>query len=104
MATLTTEERNKIRNAAERKANANDIPISWVKGAINDAAQVIEAALSGDIPIQRSECEPITGTSFEVIVSARIDVATVPYSVIFTNQEKRWIFAYVCGAKSGRDG
>lgn len=90
MTILTNEEKRKIRNAAERKANQNDLPISWVKDAINDAAQAIEDAIS----------DP----AFQTSVSDGIDVATAPYSISFTNQEKKWLFAFVCDHKFRRDG
>lgn len=90
MATLTNDEKRKIRNAVERKANENDIPISWVKGAINEAAQAIEDAIS----------DP----AFQISVSDDIDTATSAYSITFTNQEKKWLFAFVCDLKFRRDG
>jgi hypothetical protein len=90
MATLTDEEKRKIRNAAERKANANSVSISWVKGAVNDAAQAIEDAISA--------------AAFQTQVSSDIDTATSSYGVTFTNQEKKWLFAFVCEHKFRRDG
>jgi hypothetical protein len=103
MATLTNAEKRKIRNAVERKANKTDIPITWIKAAVHDAAQVIEDALSGDDPILRAECAPTVGTGFDGITSSRIDTATTPHGVTFTNQEKKWLAAVVMEVKYTRD-
>ena len=74
MATLTDAEKVKIRNATERKANANGIPIRWSKAALNDAAQAVEDLL----------------VSSAATISSTIDTATVgPYGVTYTAAEKK---------------
>lgn len=89
MATLTDEEKVKIRRAAARKAANADIPIAWVKGAINDSAQAVEDILAS--------------TAFRTQVSTDIDAASSPYGVTFTVQEKNWIAALVMEVKYSRD-
>jgi hypothetical protein len=90
MTTLTSADLRLIRNWAERKANANDIPIDWVKGAINDAAQAIENEISD--PAFRSQ------------ISTAINTSTGPYGMTFSPQEKEWLFAFVCELVYRRDG
>ena len=87
MATLTAEERQKIRRALERYANENDLPIDYVKGAVNDAAQAIEDQL----------------TNVQASISAAVDAATAPYGISFTAAQKKIIGAYVFAAKYERD-
>ena len=89
MATLTTEELVKIRRAAARKAARADVPISWVKGALNDSAQAVENVLSS--------------VALQSQISSSIDAASSPYGITFTAQEKRWIAAMVMEVKFTRD-
>lgn len=89
MATLTNTEKVKIRKAIARKAAESDVPVAWVKGAINDAAQVVEDILASG--------------AFQTQVSNAIDTASAPYSVTFTNAEKKWIGAVVMDLKYVRD-
>lgn len=87
MATLTTEEKVKIRNAAARKANEAGVPIRWVKGALNDAAQAVEDLIvASAIPISNA-----------------INTASAPYGITFTATEKRWIVALTVLMKHNRD-
>lgn len=81
MATLTTAELVLLRRKAAEKARELDIPIRWVKGAINAAAQAVEDAMDA--------------ASFKSQVSSDMDTATSPFGVTFTNAEKKWIGAHV---------
>ncbi len=81
MATLTTDEKVKIRRAVARKAANIGVPVSWVKGAVNDSAQAVEDILAS--------------AAFQTQVSDDIDTASTPYGVTFTNSEKKWIAALV---------
>ena len=103
MATLTISELRKIRNRAEAKANTTGIPIRWVKAAIHDTVQAIEDAIDGTINITRLEVPGGAGEGFNIIVSARIDAAAIPYGLTFTNAEKKWLFAFVVEQKYERD-
>lgn len=87
MATLTDQEKTKIRQTVARKAAEHDVPIGWVKGAINDAAQAVEDHL-----VDQASA-----------ISTEIDTATSPYGITFTNQEKKWIVALVMEMKYTRD-
>lgn len=87
MAILTTAEKTKIRQGIARKAAANDVPVSWVKGAANDAAQAVEDLL----------------VSSATTISNVIDAATSSYGITFTAQEKKWIVALTVLAKHNRD-
>ena len=89
MGTLTEQEKQKIRNAAERKANELSVPIHWVKAAIGDSAQAVE-----DI---------IDSTSFKTAISDGIDTAAAVHSVTFTANEKKWIAALVMEVRYTRD-
>lgn len=87
MATLTTEEKTKIRNAAARKAVEADVPVRWVKGALNDAAQAVEdLIIASAIPISNA-----------------INAASQPYGITFTAAEKKWIVALTVLMKHNRD-
>ena len=81
MATLTDEEKVKVRRVVARKAAEVDVPVSWVKSAVNDSAQAVEDILAS--------------AAFKTQVSNDIDTASTPYSVAFTNEEKKWIAALV---------
>ena len=89
MATLTDAEKVKIRNVIAKKAAKSDVPVSWVKGAINDAAQAVEHILDS--------------VAFQTQVSSDIDTASSSYGVTFTNAEKKWISAIVMDLKYVRD-
>ena len=94
MATLSKAEKFKIMRRAELKSNTASIPIRWAKQAIVDAAQAIEDAVDGTVNITRSEVPVDPGAGFNVIVSGRIDAATTPHGLTFTNSEKKWLFAF----------
>lgn len=87
MATLTDAEKAQIRNAVARKATQEGVPIHWVKGAINDAAQAVEDLLVSSAPA----------------ISNTIDDASQPYGVTFTADEKKWIVAWAVFMKYQRD-
>lgn len=89
MATLTDAEKVEIRKVIAKKATESDVPVAWVKGAINAAAQAVEDILSSG--------------AFQTQVSDDIDTASAPYSVSFTNVEKKWISAVVMDLKYVRD-
>ncbi len=89
MTALTSTEQVVFRNASERKANQTGLPVRWVKACLRDVAQAMEDVL--DAP------------SFKTAISNAIDTASAPYSVIFTNAEKQWLFAFVMGLKYDRD-
>lgn len=89
MATLTAEERQRIRNACEAKASAAGVPITWVKGGLNDAAQAVETVLSS--------------TALSNQISTAIDNATAAYGITFTANQKKWIVSLVLQAKYVRD-
>lgn len=87
MATLTDKEKVKIRNAAARKASEADVPIRWVKGALNDAAQAVEDLIvASAVPINNA-----------------INTASAPYGITFTATEKKWIVALTVLMKYNRD-
>lgn len=102
MATLTDTERAHLRNFMERWAAANAVPITWVKGAVNAAAQAVEDLLDGTVLLQRGEIAP-TGTGLPAVTSARIDAATAPFSVTFGATAKRALAAKVFELKFIRD-
>lgn len=87
MATLTDEEKVKIRNAAARRANEAGVPIRWVKGALNDSAQAVEDLLANSA----------------LAISNAINAASEPYGITFTAVEKRWIVALTVLMKHNRD-
>jgi hypothetical protein len=87
MATLTTEEKQKIRRGMERKAYEVGLNIRWIKAAANDAAQAVEDALQAAKPS----------------ISTDIDTATTSYGITFTNAEKRYIGALVMEVLFSRD-
>lgn len=89
MAVLTDDEKVKIRREIARIAAENSIPVSWVKGAIHDAAQVFEDILAS--------------AAFKTQVSDDMDTATSPYGITFTNQQKKWIGAMVMYVNYVRD-
>jgi hypothetical protein len=89
MATLTEDERLAIRKRAAEKAQEFDVPIRWVKAALNDSAQAVEDVLSS--------------VAVQTAVSDDIDTASGAYGVTFTAQEKRWIAALVMATKYTRD-
>jgi hypothetical protein len=86
LTTLTIDEKRKIRNAAERKANSVGVAIHWNKTDINDAVQAIEDIL--DSP------------AFKTQVSDAIDAAA---ATTFTASEKKWLGGLVMWLKYGRD-
>lgn len=87
MATLTDEEKTKIRNAAARKADKAGVPIRWVKGALNDAAQAVEDLINNS----------------SIAISNVINAASEPYGITFTAAEKKWIVALTVLMKHNRD-
>ena len=87
MATLTTEEKVKIRNDMERKAAQEGIPVQWIKDAVNDAAQAIE-----DLIINNATA-----------ISNAIDAASQPHGITFTADEKKWLVAFTVLMKHNRD-
>lgn len=83
MAALTNLEKAHIRNILERKfPNA-----TWPKGAVNDAAQVVEDFL----------------TSNQAAIGATINTATSTYGVTFTAAQKKVVGAAVFYEKYIRD-
>lgn len=83
MAVLTNQEKARIRNALERKfPNA-----TWPKGAVNDAAQVIEDFL----------------TSNQAAISTSVNTATSTYGVTFTAAQKKVLGAAAFYEKYLRD-
>lgn len=87
MATLTTEERRQIRNYMERYANANNIPIAWVKAAVNDSAQAFEDWLVAN----------------QASASAAVQAAASPHGITWTNAQLKQLGAKVFDLKYGRD-
>jgi len=87
MATLTTAEKDAVMKALARYARANDLPVTWVKDAVRDAAQAIEDEL----------------TAAQATISAAVDTATSPHGITFTGAQKKIIGAWVFNAKYGRD-
>lgn len=102
MATLSPAERVDVRNRLEAKALALGIPVSWVKGLVDAAAQAVEDLISGDSLIARAEV-PAGGISFPVLLSARLDAATQPFGVTLTAAQKRHLVAFVLRVKFERD-
>lgn len=86
MATLTLEERAELRNKAERLANQNGVPISYIKAEINAALQALEDWWE----------TPAT----KAAASAAIDAAT---SFSFTNQQKKIIGRFWLEQKARRE-
>ncbi len=103
MAILTFDEKRKIRTRVEIKAIALGIPIRWVTTALHAGAQAIEDMLDGTINITRIEVPGGAGEGFDAIMAARIDAATLPHGLTFTNPEKKWFFAFVIEQKYRRD-
>jgi len=91
MAALSESEKAKIRNFIEEKATSASVPISWVKGAINAAAQAIQDLEDGTKTIVKADVP----ASLLAIGSADIDAATSPFGITFTGQQKKWLRAKV---------
>jgi hypothetical protein len=87
MATLSADEKTKIRRALADVAQANDIPITWVKAAVNDAAQAVE-----DLLVNNAEA-----------ISTAIDTASQPHGVTFTVAQKKALVAWTLFVKYERD-
>lgn len=103
MANLTVEERTKLRNFMERKALELEVPVTWVKAALNDAAQAFEDVLDGDAPITADEITATSG-NFPSIVSQRINAATQPHGgLTLTGAQKKALGAKVFELKYIRD-
>jgi len=83
MATLTNQEKARIRNILESKFPN----VTWPKGAVNDAAQVIEDFL----------------TNNQAAISTAVNTATAPYSVTFTAGQKKVLGAAVFYLKYLKD-
>ena len=83
MATITSQEKAHIRNLLERKFPN----VTWPKGAVNDAAQVIETFLSDN----------------QAAISTAVNTATATYSVTFTAAQKKVLGAAVFYEKYLRD-
>ena len=83
MAVLTALEKTHIRNILEKKFPN----VSWPKGAVNDAAQVIETFLSDN----------------QAAISTAVNTTTAPYSVTFTAAQKKVLGAAVFYEKYLRD-
>lgn len=103
MATLTATEYAHLRNFMERWATANAVPLTWVKGAVNAAAQTVEDLLDGTVNIIRAEIATGDGTGLPAVVSARIDTATAPFSITFSAAVKKALVAKVFELKFIRD-
>lgn len=83
MAVLTNQEKARIRNTLERKfPNA-----TWPKGAVNDAAQVVEDFL----------------TNNQAAIATAVNTATSSYGVTFTAAQKKIIGSAVFYEKYLRD-
>jgi len=102
MASLTAKEKALVRNFLERKALDTGIPVSWIKAAVNDASQVFEDLIDGTTPITDAEI-PGGGKSFKVLAKERMDTASIPHGVTFTNNELKWISAKTFELKFIRD-
>jgi hypothetical protein len=89
MATLTDAEKALIRRRIAKLARENDVPITWIKAAINDAAQAVEDILDS--------------AAFKSQTSTAMDTATQSYGITFTNTEKKWIGAYVMFTRYDKD-
>lgn len=87
MAALTDVEKRIIRNFLERKATDTQVPVSWVKAAVNDGAQAIE-----DLIVANAGA-----------ISSAIDAATTPHGVTFTAAEKKALVAKTLELKFVRD-
>lgn len=102
MANLTTEERTKIRRFMEQKANETAISVTWIKAAVNDASQAFEDLIDGTVVIADSEI-PVAGKSFKILSKERMDAASTPHGVTFTNVQLKWIAAKTFELKFIRD-
>lgn len=76
MATLTNNEKAKVRQFMQTKANEEGVPITWVKDNLNAAAQALEDALASN----------------KASYAAAIETAAPG---VFDNAEKKWIGAIV---------
>ena len=86
MAILTPTELDKLRNKAERLANAKGLPIAYVKAEINAALQAIE--------------DKWESNSIKQQFSSAIDAATI---FAFTNRQKKVLGAFWLEQKAGRE-
>lgn len=92
MATLTGGELAALRNRLERVETS----IPYTKGVINAALQAIEDAMrTQNIP------QAAVGATIPQYIGGRIDAATSPF--VFTNVQKRRLFAYWCELTFGKD-
>lgn len=89
MAVLSIPDKVKVRNFLERKAAELQVPVSWIKQVVNDAAQAIEDRLSS----------PATKTA----LSNDIDAATQPLGVTLTATQKKHLVAMVFSIKFDLD-
>jgi hypothetical protein len=87
MASLTNNEKAQVRRFLAKKS-----AVTWLKAAINAAAQVIQDLEDGTYVIQQSDIDP-GGTTLTQLGSTKIDAATAP--VVFTNQQKKWLRAKI---------
>lgn len=83
MAVLTATELQKARNRAERRLSE----IAYTKTQINAALQAIEDTL-----ITRTLVVGDAGQTIQALVSSEVDTATSPF--VFTNPQKKQLFAY----------
>ena len=90
MATLTAIQKQQVRNWMEQKALLSNVPVTWVKAAVDAAAQAVEDLL----------------VSNATAISNAINAASTPHGVTFTVTQKRMLVALVFQARflADRDG
>lgn len=83
MAILTDKQKSDLRNGLEETSAGG--PVTYVKSEVNDAFQAIEDFIESN----------------RTTVSSDIDTAVGGF--IFTNAQKKFMFAYYCDQKFRRD-
>jgi hypothetical protein len=84
---LTANQKQRARNWMERKAKEAGLPVSWVKGAVNDALDAIDGLM----------------TSNAGAISTAINGASQPHGITFTAAQKKILFALWAEAKFDTD-